>query len=154
MPATAVVLIAQTLLHPSLEWTIAALAAAVFLFLPLLVYPAGMGMGDVKLALLLGAMLGRNVAVALMIGLLSGMLPAIFLFATQGMAARKKAIPFGPFLALGGVIALFAGGELLDGHLRPDGVGHRATTLGQTLGHGSPAANAARRFCRYLVLGT
>jgi leader peptidase (prepilin peptidase)/N-methyltransferase len=117
LPATVVVLVAQTLIHPSVEWTIAALAAAVFLFLPLLAYPAGMGMGDVKLALLLGAMLGRDVAVALMVGLLSGMLPAIFLFATQGMAARKKAIPFGPFLALGGLVALFAGGEVLGWYL-------------------------------------
>lgn len=114
LPATAIVLVAQTLLHPSLEWTIAALAAAAFLFLPLLVHPAGMGMGDVKLCLLLGAMLGRDVGVALFVGLLAGLVPAIYLFATRGAKARKVAIPFGPFLALGGVVALFAGDALLD----------------------------------------
>ena len=117
LPATAIVLVAQTLLHPSLEWTLAALGAALFLFVPLLVYPAGMGMGDVKLALLLGAMLGRNVAAALMIGLIAGVIPSVFLLARHGMGARKKAIPFGPFLALGGVVALFAGDALIDRYL-------------------------------------
>ena len=117
LPATGVVLVAQTLLHPSLEWTLAALGAALFLFIPLLAYPAGMGMGDVKLALLLGAMLGRDVTVALMLGLIAGVIPSVFLLARHGMGARKKAIPFGPFLALGGVIALFAGDALIDRYL-------------------------------------
>jgi leader peptidase (prepilin peptidase)/N-methyltransferase len=117
LPATAVVLVAQTLLHPSVEWTVAAFAAALFLFLPALVYPAGLGMGDVKLALLLGAMLGRNVAVALMVGLLAAFVPSIVLLATKGSAARKVALPFAPFLALGGIVALFAGDAVLDWYL-------------------------------------
>jgi leader peptidase (prepilin peptidase) / N-methyltransferase len=117
VPATAVVLVAQTLLHPSVEWTVAALAAAIFLFLPALVYPAGLGMGDVKLALLLGAMLGRNVAVALMVGLLAAFVPSLVLLATKGSAARKVALPFAPFLALGGIVALFAGDAVLDWYL-------------------------------------
>jgi leader peptidase (prepilin peptidase)/N-methyltransferase len=117
LPATAIVLVAQTLLHPGVEWLLAALAAALFLFLPLLVYPAGMGMGDVKLALLLGAMLGRDVAIALMLGLIAGTAPAIVLFIRHGSAARKKAIPFGPFLAVGGVTALFVGEAILDWYL-------------------------------------
>jgi leader peptidase (prepilin peptidase)/N-methyltransferase len=117
LPATVVVLIAQTLLHPSIEWVLAAFCAALFLFLPALIYPAGLGMGDVKLALLLGAMLGRNVAVALMVGLLAAFLPSLVLLVTKGSAARKMALPFAPFLALGGIVALFAGDAVLDWYL-------------------------------------
>jgi leader peptidase (prepilin peptidase)/N-methyltransferase len=117
LPATAVVLVAQTALEPSVEWALAALGCSLFLFLAVLAYPAGMGMGDVKLALLLGAALGRTAPVALMIGMLAALVPVVFLFAVHGMGARKMAIPFGPFLALGGVVALFAGDRLLDLYL-------------------------------------
>ena len=117
LPATAIVLVAQTLLHPSFEWLIAALCAALFLFLPALVYPAGLGMGDVKLALLLGAMLGAEVAVAMAIGLLAAVVPSVVLLAMKGSAARKMALPFAPFLALGGLVALFTGEPLLDWYL-------------------------------------
>jgi leader peptidase (prepilin peptidase) / N-methyltransferase len=117
LPAAAVVLAAQTLLHPSAEWALAAFGAALFFFLAALAYPAGMGMGDVKLALLLGAMNGRNVPVALMIGMIAALVPSAALFARHGSAARKMRIPFGPFLALGGVVALFAGKTLLDAYL-------------------------------------
>ena len=74
-------------------------------------------MGDVKLALLLGAMLGRTVPVALMIGMIAALVPAVVLFARHGSAARKMGIPFAPFLALGGIVALFFGDELLDAYL-------------------------------------
>ena len=74
-------------------------------------------MGDVKLALLLGAMLGRSVAVGLMIGMLAAIVPSIYLLARHGAAARKMGIPFAPFLALGGVVALFAGPALLHAYL-------------------------------------
>ena len=117
LPATVVVLVAQTLLHPSVEWVLAALAAALFLFLPALVYPAGLGMGDVKLALLLGAMLGVEVGVAMMVGLLAAFVPSIVLLAVKGKAARKMALPFAPFLAAGGLFALFAGEPVLDWYL-------------------------------------
>jgi leader peptidase (prepilin peptidase) / N-methyltransferase len=117
LPAAAVVLVAQTALQPSPEWAIAAFGAALFLLVAALAYPAGMGMGDVKLALLLGAGLGRVVPVAMMIGMLAALVPSAFLFARHGKAARKMAIPFGPFLALGGVIALFAGERVLDAYL-------------------------------------
>jgi leader peptidase (prepilin peptidase)/N-methyltransferase len=117
LPATVIVLVAQTLLHPSFEWLIAALCAALFLFLPALVYPAGLGMGDVKLALLLGAMLGAEVAVAMAIGLLAAVVPSVVLLAMKGSAARKMALPFAPFLALGGLVALFTGEPLLDWYL-------------------------------------
>ncbi len=117
LPATAVVLAANTLLHPSVEWAAAGLGAALFLLLAALAYPGGMGMGDVKLALLLGVALGRTVPVALMVGTISALVPAAVLFARHGSAARKMKIPFGPFLALGAVVALFAGPALLDAYL-------------------------------------
>jgi leader peptidase (prepilin peptidase) / N-methyltransferase len=117
LPAAAVVLIANTLIHPSVEWAAAGFGAALFLFLAALAYPAGMGMGDVKLALLLGAALGRTVPVAMMVAMLSALLPSIVLLVRHGTAARKMRIPFGPFLAFGGVVGLFAGKALLDAYL-------------------------------------
>ena len=117
LPAAAVILIAQTLLNPSPEWLLAGVGAAGFLLVAALAYPAGMGMGDVKLALLLGVALGRVVPVALMIGMVSALVPAAVLFAQHGQAARKMGIPFGPFLAFGGIIGLFAGEALLDAYL-------------------------------------
>jgi leader peptidase (prepilin peptidase)/N-methyltransferase len=117
VPGAAVVLLAQTALHPSPEWALAALGASGFLLVAALAYPAGMGMGDIKLALLMGAMLGRTVPVALMIGMLAALLPGLVLLARHGKAARKMGIPFGPFLALGSVVALFWGDRLLDAYL-------------------------------------
>ena len=117
VPAAVVVLVAQTLLHPSPEWTLAALGASGFLLAAAIAYPAGMGMGDVKLALLMGAMLGRTVPVALMAGMILALVPSAVLFARHGASARKMGIPFGPFLALGSILALFAGDELLDAYL-------------------------------------
>jgi leader peptidase (prepilin peptidase) / N-methyltransferase len=117
LPAFVVVLAAQTLLEPSPEWALAALGASGFLFLAVVIHPAGMGMGDVKLALLMGAMLGKTVPVALMLGMLAALVPAVFLLARHGSKARKMGIPFGPFLALGSVIALFAGEQIVDWYL-------------------------------------
>ena len=74
-------------------------------------------MGDVKLALLLGAMLGRTVGVALMVGMVAALVPAAVLAARHGGAARRMTIPFAPFLALGGIVALFAGAAVLDRYL-------------------------------------
>jgi len=107
------VLVANTALHPSPQWAIAALGASGFLFAAALAYPRGMGMGDVKLALLMGAALGRTVPVALMIGMLAALVPGIVLIARHGQAGRKMGIPFGPFLAFGSVVALFAGPAIL-----------------------------------------
>ena len=118
VPAAAVALAAQTAIHPSLEWLIGALGASAFLLAAALAYPAGMGMGDVKLALLLGAMLGRTVPVALMVGMLAALVPAVALIARHGTAARRMGIPFGPFLSLGGVVALFWGDAIIDAYLR------------------------------------
>jgi leader peptidase (prepilin peptidase)/N-methyltransferase len=118
LPAAAVVLAAQTILHPSVEWLAAGLGGALFLLLAALAYPRGMGMGDVKLALLLGVAVGRTVPVAMFSAMLAALLPSAVLFARHGSAARKMAIPFAPFLALGGLLALFAGHPLVDAYLK------------------------------------
>jgi leader peptidase (prepilin peptidase) / N-methyltransferase len=117
LPAGGICLVAQTLLEPRPEWAIAALGASGFLLVAALVYPAGMGMGDVKLALLMGAVLGRTVPVAMMAAMLFALVPSVILLARHGSAARKMGIPFGPFLALGSVLALFAGDAVLDWYL-------------------------------------
>jgi leader peptidase (prepilin peptidase) / N-methyltransferase len=113
VPAAAIVLVAQTAIDPSVEWVAAALGASFFLFVFALAWPGGMGMGDVKLALLMGAALGRTVPVAMMIGVVAALVPSVVLLVRHGSGARKMAIPFGPFLALGSVVALFAGHPLL-----------------------------------------
>jgi leader peptidase (prepilin peptidase)/N-methyltransferase len=118
LPATVVLLAAQTILHPSVWWLVAGLGAAAFFLIAALAYPGGMGMGDVKLALLLGVVLGRTVPAALLIGMLSALVPSFVIIAKHGRAGRKMAIPFGPFLALGGVVALFAGNPIVDWYLR------------------------------------
>lgn len=117
LPAAAVVCALMTAAEPSPEWAIAGIGAALFLFIVALAYPGGMGMGDVKLALLMGVALGRTVAVALPLGMIAALVPAVVLFARHGSGARKMAIPFAPFLAAGALIALFAGGPILDWYL-------------------------------------
>jgi leader peptidase (prepilin peptidase)/N-methyltransferase len=117
LPATVAVLLVQTAADRSPEWAIAAVAAALFLLIAALAYPGGMGMGDVKLALLMGAALGRLVAVGLMIGFVAALVPAVVLLVRHGSAARKMAVPFGPFLALGGTVSLFAGHAILQAYL-------------------------------------
>jgi len=117
IPAAAATLVAQTILHPSPEWAIAAVGASAFLLAAALAYPRGMGMGDVKLALLLGAMLGRDVTVALMVGCLAALVPSAVLALRHGSRARKIAIPFAPFLAFGAVVALFFGDTILGRYL-------------------------------------
>jgi leader peptidase (prepilin peptidase)/N-methyltransferase len=99
------------------ERAIAAAAAGGLLFAAALAYPRGMGLGDVKLAATMGLFLGRAVAPALLVALLAGSLVGLALIARHGAAARKRAIPFGPFLALGGVVGLLAGEALIDWYL-------------------------------------
>jgi leader peptidase (prepilin peptidase) / N-methyltransferase len=117
LPAAVIVLAANSASHLSVEWLAAGLGASAFLLLAALVYPRGMGMGDVKLALLLGFAVGRYVPIALFAGMVAALVPSGVLFARHGSAARKMAIPFAPFLAFGGIVALFAGKPLLDAYL-------------------------------------
>jgi leader peptidase (prepilin peptidase)/N-methyltransferase len=113
LPTLAFVLVAQIALYPdrTLEWLLASLGAALFFFMPLLVYPAGMGMGDVKLAALMGAALGKSVIAAIFIGVVAAGAFSALVLLREGLGARKKAIPFGPFLAVGGLLIFLAGGR-------------------------------------------
>jgi leader peptidase (prepilin peptidase) / N-methyltransferase len=111
------VLALNTAAEPSPKWAISGVAASAFLLAVALAYPRGMGMGDVKLALLMGVALGSTVAVALLLGMIAALVPAVVLFARHGSKARKMAIPFAPFLALGSVVALFAGHSLVSAYL-------------------------------------
>ena len=100
------------------EQLIAGAAAGGFFFLAVLAYPKGMGMGDVKLAGVMGLFLGRSVGVALLIGLLAGVVVGAAIIARKGASAgRKTSIPFGPFLALGAIVALFIGDAIVDAYL-------------------------------------
>jgi leader peptidase (prepilin peptidase)/N-methyltransferase len=99
------------------ERAIAAAAAGGLLLAAALAYPRGMGLGDVKMAATMGLFLGRAVGPAILVALLAGSVVGIAMIARHGAAARKRAIPFGPFLALGGIVALFAGDELIDWYL-------------------------------------
>jgi leader peptidase (prepilin peptidase)/N-methyltransferase len=96
------------------ERAIAAIAAGGLFFLAALAYPKGMGLGDVKLAATMGLFLGRDVAPAILVALLAGSVVGLAMIARDGTAARKRAIPFGPFLAFGGVVGLLLGSELID----------------------------------------
>jgi leader peptidase (prepilin peptidase) / N-methyltransferase len=95
----------------------AAAGAGGFLLLFALVHPRGMGMGDVKLAAVMGLFLGASVVPALFVGIVLGALAAFALMLRRGAAARKQAVPFGPFLALGGVVGLLAGSQMIDAYL-------------------------------------
>jgi leader peptidase (prepilin peptidase) / N-methyltransferase len=99
------------------ERLIAAAAAGGLFFLVALAYPSGMGLGDVKLAATMGLFLGSAVAPAILVGLLAGSLVGLALIARHGAGARKMAIPFGPFLALGGIVGLLVGNQLIDLYL-------------------------------------
>jgi leader peptidase (prepilin peptidase) / N-methyltransferase len=99
------------------ELLIAGGAAFLALLLVALAHPAGMGMGDVKLAGVMGLYLGSAVAPALLVAFLAGSLVGVGLILRHGPEARKRGVPFGPFLALGGLIGLLAGPELVDAYL-------------------------------------
>jgi leader peptidase (prepilin peptidase)/N-methyltransferase len=88
--------------------------AFAFLLIAALIYPAGMGMGDVKLAGVMGLYLGSSVVPALLAAFLTGSAYGIAVMARHGAAARKRGVPFAPFLALGGVVGLMLGPELVD----------------------------------------
>jgi leader peptidase (prepilin peptidase)/N-methyltransferase len=88
-------------------------AAFTFLLVAALIHPAGMGMGDVKLAGVMGLYLGASVAPALLLAFLTGSVVGVALLARHGAEGRKRGVPFAPFLALGGIVALVAGPQLV-----------------------------------------
>jgi leader peptidase (prepilin peptidase) / N-methyltransferase len=96
------------------ELLIAGGGAFAFLLAAALVYPAGMGMGDVKLAGVMGLYLGKLVLPALVVAFGVGAVVGVALMAREGRSARKTGVPFAPFLALGGLVALLAGQQLID----------------------------------------
>ena len=108
VPAWIAVLLAHLAIHPHLwvEWLVASLGAGLFFLVVALVYPGGLGMGDVKLVLLIGAAIGWAVASALFLGTIAaGVVAGIMLF-KEGSSARKRAIPLGPFLAGAAIVVV------------------------------------------------
>jgi leader peptidase (prepilin peptidase) / N-methyltransferase len=100
------------------EQLIAGAAASTFLLAFALAYPKGMGIGDVKLAGVLGLYLGRSVGVAILLAVVAGTVVGAAVIARVGVKqGRKTAVPFGPFLALGGIVALFAGPAVVHWYL-------------------------------------
>ena len=95
------------------ELLIAGAGAFTFLLVAALIHPAGMGMGDVKLAGVMGLYLGASVAPALLIAFLSGSVVGVAVLLRHGAAGRKKGVPFAPFLALGAITALLVGPQLV-----------------------------------------
>ena len=96
------------------EHIIAGAGAYLFLFIAVLAYPRGMGMGDVKLAGAMGLYLGLSIVPAMLTAFLTGSLVGLGMMAREGVQARKKAVPFGVFLALGGIVGVLAGPELVE----------------------------------------
>jgi leader peptidase (prepilin peptidase)/N-methyltransferase len=119
-PAALLALIAIAALDPDflLEAVLAGVAGGGVFLIAAVLYPRGMGMGDVKLAGMLGLYLGRAVAPAILVALITGVVVGAAIIARKGMQeGRKAAVPFGPFLALGGLIGFFVGNELVDAYL-------------------------------------
>jgi leader peptidase (prepilin peptidase)/N-methyltransferase len=119
-PAAIAALIAIAVLDTDflLEAVIGAVGGGGFFLIAALLYPRGMGMGDVKLAGVLGLYLGRAVAPAILIALIAGVAVGAAIIVRKGaVEGRKTAVPFGPFLALGGMVAYFVGNELVDAYL-------------------------------------
>jgi len=110
LPAAAIVLVARTVAHPSVVWLAAGLGAALFLLVAAVARPAGMGMGDVKLALLVGFAVGPAVPLGLMVALAAALVPSVALLVRHGAKGRTLGFPFAPCLALGGLVAALAGG--------------------------------------------
>jgi leader peptidase (prepilin peptidase)/N-methyltransferase len=118
-PAAVLAVALGAVLEPSYlpEQLIAGVGALLFFYLPALIHAKGMGMGDVKLAAVLGLYLGRAVAPALFIALIVGVVAGVAIIAMKGVSeGRRTKVPFGPFLALGGLIAFFAGDALVDAY--------------------------------------
>jgi leader peptidase (prepilin peptidase)/N-methyltransferase len=118
LPAALIGLVAAIALDPDRWWVylVAAVGSSLFLFVLALIWPGGMGMGDVKLALLMGGVLGATVVVAFFLAFLLGAIIGLILIVTK-RKGRKDAIPFGPHLALGSVLALLYGPWMLESYL-------------------------------------
>jgi leader peptidase (prepilin peptidase)/N-methyltransferase len=115
-PAAVWALVLGALLHPSglADQAIAGLVAGGFLFIFAVIYPKGLGMGDVKLAFVIGLYLSSSTAVAMLVGLLASAVAGLAVLGNRGIKeGRKVGLPLAPFLALGGVVAIIAGPEIV-----------------------------------------
>jgi leader peptidase (prepilin peptidase)/N-methyltransferase len=119
LPAAPLVFLAAVAAQPDrwVELLLGGLGAFLFLGIAWAVYPAGLGLGDVKMALMMGLGLGRYVAPALFAALVISLVPSLAILARGGLAARKTGLPFGPFLAAGAVVGLLFGPELWAGYV-------------------------------------
>ena len=120
LPAAVLAVVLGTALDPGgqVERLIAGAAAGLVLGLPAFISPKGMGMGDAKLVAVLGLYLGAAVAPAFFVAFLVGTAVGIGIIVRKGMMkGRKTAVPFGPFLALGGIVGVLAGNELVQAYL-------------------------------------
>jgi leader peptidase (prepilin peptidase)/N-methyltransferase len=113
LPATVVILALQLVFFPdqALEWIVATVGAGLFFLIAYLSYRAGLGLGDVKFAMLLGAGLGKGVVLGIFLGMFAAGIGGLVIIGRQGLDARKQTMPLGPFLALGAVISLFFSGS-------------------------------------------
>lgn len=120
LPAAVLALAVTAVIHPEQlpANLIAGAGAFAFLLAAALAYPGGMGMGDVKLAGVIGLYLGLSVVPALAVAFLAGSVVGIAVMVRQGAGARKSGLPFGPFLALGGCVGVLAGPELIELYTR------------------------------------
>jgi leader peptidase (prepilin peptidase) / N-methyltransferase len=111
LPSAAIVLVAQLAFRPEdwASWVGGAFGAAALFFVARLFYPSGLGLGDVKLAFLLGGALGTDVIPALTLGTFAAAAFGIALIVSRGSSARKAAIPYGPFLSFGAIVVLLLG---------------------------------------------
>ena len=118
-PGTAIAFAAWAIVDPGRlkEHALAAVIAGAVFLLMALVYPAGMGIGDVKLALMLGAFLGSAVAPGLFLGFLISSVPSVVILVKYGRQGGKVGIPFGPFMAAGGYLGLLGGDQLIRWYL-------------------------------------
>jgi leader peptidase (prepilin peptidase)/N-methyltransferase len=116
VPAAAFAVVAAVFVDSGQLPELLAAGAGAFtaLLLAALAYPAGMGMGDVKLAGVMGLYLGLSVVPALLVAFLAGTVVGLAIIAREGARARKSGVPFAPFLALGGIVGLLAGSQLID----------------------------------------
>jgi leader peptidase (prepilin peptidase)/N-methyltransferase len=119
LPGALIGLAASVALDPHDWWVylVSAAGAAVFIFVLIMVWPGGMGPGDMKMALFMGAVLGPGVIVGMFAGFFFGSVVGIYLIVVK-KRSRKTRVPFGPFLALGSIVAIFFGGTIIDAYLR------------------------------------
>lgn len=118
LPGAVMGLAASIAIHPGSWWIylVSSAGAAAFMFALVMIWPGGMGPGDIKMALFMGAVLGPGVIVALFAAFLIGAVAGVYMLVVQ-KRSRKTKVPFGPYLALGSALALFVGSAILHGYL-------------------------------------